>query len=100
MISLSYGGTFDEKQLIKYLKTQKRNFIIIGANKCSFANHNKPQSLDYWLRANGTGHNPNTKQADLQVVQKLIATGMLTLHKDHCPHSGRACKSLRVKSSY
>ena len=93
MIKLSYGGSFNEQELVKHIRQSGRNYIIQGQTACTLANHPKPASLDYWLRQ--FAHNPDTKQADNNVIAKLVATGLFKVsYKLRCPNSGRLCKGL------
>ena len=93
MINLSYGGSFNEQALVSHIRQSGRNYIIQGQTACARANHRKPDSLDYWLRR--FAHNPDTKQADNDIVDKLVATGLFfKVSKLHCPNSGRLCKGL------
>ena len=95
MIHLTYGGQFDENLLVQYIVATGRDYIIQGQQTCSRINHTKPQSLDYWLRQ--FAHNPDTKQADNQVVDALVGTGrfVVTL-RSLCPDTGRRVKGLRL----
>jgi len=61
MIDLNYGGRFDERDLMSYIRHSGRNYIIQGQTACSQQTHPKPSSLDYWLRQ--FGETPDTKQA-------------------------------------
>ena len=73
MIETNYGAIFEESELIDYIKKSGRNYIIQGQTACSIHNHPKPNSLDYWLRQ--FGKNPNTKQADNEVMKSLVPLG-------------------------
>lgn len=95
MIALSYGGSFNEHDLVDYIRTSSRNYIIQGQQTLSRANHTKPHSLDYWLRQ--FGHNADTKQADNGVLDALVATGLFVIVEDLvCPDSGGHCKGVRL----
>lgn len=95
MIELPYGGQFDEQALIAYIKASGRNYIIQGQQAASYANHTKPQSLDYWLRQFAS--NCDTKQAENSVLDALVATGLFRIENCLvCPDSGRQCKGLRL----
>lgn len=95
MINLKYGGQFEENDLMDFIKSSGRDYIIQGQQVCSFANHTKPHSLDYWLRKHA--HNPDTKQAENTVIEVLIATGHFKMEiKLHCPDKGTYCKGLRL----
>lgn len=92
MINLSYGGSFNEQALVRYIRKSGRNYIIQGQTTCILANHPKPDSLDYWLRQFAY---PDTKQADNDVITQLVATGLFKVsYKLSCPNSGRLCKGL------
>lgn len=74
MIRLSYGGHFQEQDLVAYIRNNGWTHIIQGQNQCSFSEHPKRSSLDYWLRQ--FARNPDTKQADNRVVGDLVNTGL------------------------
>jgi len=96
MIALPQGGEFDEASLIDYLLGTARDYIIQGQQNSSLADHTKPDSLDYWLRLNGAT-SPDTKQAENEVVDALVATGLFEVSVDlQCPNSGTPCKGLRL----
>ncbi|MGZ8907439.1 MAG: hypothetical protein ACXW1U_17155 [Methylobacter sp.] len=96
MISLPYGRAFNEQALVSYIQTTGRNYIIQGQQSCSFANHSKPQSLDYWLRQNYT-NNPDTKQAENSVLNDLVNTGLFTIERRLlCPDKETYCKGVRL----
>jgi hypothetical protein len=93
MIDLPYGGKFDEKALVAYIKASGRNYIIQGQQSVTYANHSKPHSLDYWLRQFAL--NPDTKQADNKVLLALVGTGLFKISDSlECPNTGRQCKGL------
>ena len=93
MIKTNYEAIFQEMDLVNYVKSSGRNYIIQGQTACSKKNHPKPNSLDYWLRQ--FGKNPNTKQADNDLIKKLVATGLFRESKHlTCPDSGNHCKGL------
>ena len=93
MIKLSYGGFFDEQHLVQHIRKSGRNYIIQGQTACTRANHPKPDSLDYWLRQ--FADNPDTKQADNNVIAQLVATGLFQKKNNlRCPNSSRLCKGL------
>jgi hypothetical protein len=95
MIKLPYGGQFDEKALVAHIKASGRDYIIQGQQTASYANHTKPQSLDYWLRQFAS--NCDTKQAENSVLDALVATGLFRIEDQlGCPDSGRQCKGLRL----
>lgn len=93
MINLSCGGSFNEQALVQHIRRSDRNYIIQGQTACARANHPKPDSLDYWLRR--FAHNPDTKQADNDVIDQLVAKGLFQKANNLCcPNSGRPCKGL------
>jgi len=95
MIRLSYGGRFDEHDLVEYIKATGRDYIIQGQQAVAFAHHTKPNSLDYWLRQ--VAPNRDTKQADNAVVRRLVRTKLFrVVYGLRCPDSGRFCKGLRL----
>ncbi len=100
MIKLPYGGpgaSFDEQELIDYIKSKNRDYIIQGQQQCRLENHTKPNSLDYWLRVNHSKGRRDTKQAVNEVIQQLVATGKFVIERRlSCPDSGRRCKGLRL----
>jgi hypothetical protein len=96
MIDLPHGGLFDEHDLVAYVRASGRNYIIQGQQACSFSNHSKPHSLDYWLRRN-YANNRDTKQAENSVLNALVATGLFTVAtRLRCPDSGSYCKGIRL----
>jgi hypothetical protein len=96
MITLPYGGQFDEAALVTHVSNTNRGYIIQGQQKASLGNHSKPDSLDYWLRLNGAT-NQNIKQAENGVVEVLVATGLfVVVPRLRCPNSGARCKGLRL----
>jgi curli biogenesis system outer membrane secretion channel CsgG len=95
MIGLPFGGTFNENALVAHIRASGRNYVIQGQQTSTYANHTKPQSLDYWLRQFGT--NRDTKQADNAIVAALVATGLFqVVGRLRCPDSGARCKALRL----
>ena len=96
MISLPYGRSFNERDLLRYIKASGRDYIIQGQQTHSFANHNKPQSLDYWLRKN-YAYNRNVKQAENSVIADLVATGLfVVVRRLRCPDKHTYCKGIRI----
>ena len=96
MIILPHGGQFDELALLAHIRNSGRDYIIQGQQSVALANHTKPDSLDYWLRLNGA-EKPDTKQAENQVIDALINTGLFTQENDLiCPNSGFKCHGLRA----
>lgn len=95
MIRTNYGATFEENDLINYIRKTGRNYIIQGQTTCARESHPKSSSLDYWLRQFGT--NPDTKQADNDVVAALVATRLFIESENLlCPDSGNPCKGLVI----
>ncbi|MCX5828038.1 MAG: hypothetical protein NTV58_08575 [Deltaproteobacteria bacterium] len=93
MIKLTYGGQFNEMDLVAHIKASNRKYIIQGQQAVSLNNHTKPNSLDYWLRQFGS--NPDTKQADKCVIGLLVATGLFKeVSSLPCPDTGRLVKGL------
>ena len=101
MIELPYGGSgaqFDPSELVQYIKSSFRDYIIQGQQECVLAEHTKPHSLDYWLRTN-YARTPDTKQATNDVIDQLVESGLFEVdRKLHCPDSGRLCKGIKLKS--
>jgi hypothetical protein len=99
-IGLPYGepqANFPISDLVDYLQTVNRNYIIIGSANCTFAEHTKFQSLDYWIRKNHTNRK-DTRQAVKEVIKNLVASGRFEEREGLiCPDSGRHCKGLALK---
>jgi len=99
-IGLPYGGkgsTFHVDDLVSYIRSMHRNYIVQGQVNCRFDEHPKPHSLDYWLRLH-FAKNKDTKQAVNNVVNALLDTGLFALEEGLiCPDSGHPCKGLRIK---
>lgn len=96
MINLPHGTPFDENNLVTYIKASDRDYIIQGQQACSFSDHSKPNSLDYWLRQN-YANNRDTKQAENSVLDALVATGKFTIDPNlFCPDSKSRCKGVRL----
>jgi hypothetical protein len=95
MIPLRYGGQFDERELVEYIRATPRDYIIQGQQRAAKANHRNPHSLDYWLRQFADNH--DTKQAETSVIKALVATGLFVCVKRlRCPDSGRYCQGLKL----
>jgi hypothetical protein len=93
MINLPYGGQFNENDLVAYIQSTGRNYIVQGQQAVSYVKHTKPQSLDFWLRQFAA--NQDTKQAENSVVNALVATGLFHIaYGLTCPDSGRQCKGM------
>jgi hypothetical protein len=100
VIKLPYGGkdsSFLVNDLLSYMKSMNKDYIIQGGVNCYYEEHPKPHSLDYWLRS-FYSRNKDTKQAVNSVIDDLISTGLFTLdEKLICPDSGRLCKGIIFK---
>lgn len=95
MITLPYGGQFNERDLVKHIRASGRNYIIQGQQTVAEADHTKPSSLDYWLRQ--FAHNRDTKQAEASVIDALVNTGLfVSVKRLRCPDSGIDCKGLKL----
>jgi hypothetical protein len=99
MIKLTYGGQFDEKELVAYIRASDcKYYIVQGQQKVSRKSHTKPNSLDFWLRP--FGKCPDTKQADNDVCEALVATGLFRISYGlKCPDTGRFVKGLVLVES-
>ena len=81
--------------LVAYIHSSGRDYIIQGQQGAARANHSKPPSLDYWLRQFGV--NPDTKQAENDVIDALVATGLFAIVANlMCPDTGEPCKGIRL----
>jgi len=89
------GDGFYVSQLIAHIRSTGRDYIIQGQQKCIRKRHTKPHSLDMWLRK-GFTNRQDTKQADNQVIQALVLTGLFTEGKFICPDSDRSCKGIKL----
>ena len=94
-IETPYGSSFDARDLLDHIQGNDRTYIIQGQKVCSFINHKKPNSLDYWLREN-FANNKNTKQAENVVIERLVKTGLFREGKFTCPDSGKICKGIEI----
>ena len=98
-IKLPYGGAgagFRVSELVSYVRSTGRDYIIQAQQNATLAKHTKPHSLDVWLRTQHAS-NPDTKQAVNQVVDALVATGRFEVVWGlPCPDSGRPVKGLRL----
>lgn len=95
MIDLPFGGQFDEHDLVTHIHASGRDYIIQGQQAVSQASHSKPNSLDFWLRQYAL--NPDTKQAENNVLDELVITGLFTIEPNLiCPDTGVRCKGIRL----
>jgi hypothetical protein len=97
MINMPCGGgsQFDEQDLIAHIRASGRDYIVTGGRKCTLANHQKPHSLDFWLRHQT--HRQDTLQTCQEVIGELVATGLFVEERGlNCPDSGHACKGIRL----
>jgi hypothetical protein len=96
IIHVSYGeGSFTTSDLINHIQSNLRSeFIIQGQQACSYDDHSKPKSLDYWVRDKSTLR--DTKQATNDLVQTLVRTGQFEEGVFLCPDSGRKCKGIKM----
>ena len=99
-IGLPYGepqAGFPIQDLIDHLQAMNRDYIIIGGANCTFTEHTKLQSLDYWIRKNYTSRK-DTRQAVKEVIENLVVSGRFEEREDLiCPDSGRPCKGIALK---
>lgn len=99
-VGLPHGGhaaQFRVGQLVDHIQQSGRDYIIIGQIDCSFSDHPRRRSLDYWLRAN-FARNKETKQAVNAVLSQLIDTGLFELRDDlRCPDTGEKARGLRLR---
>jgi len=100
VIKLPHGGkdsSFPIKDLVSYIKSMNRDYIIQGGVNCKYEEHPKCHSLDYWLRSY-YARNKDTKQAVTSVIDDLLSTGLFSLdEKLLCPDSGRLCKGVVLR---
>ena len=96
IIWLPFGGSFPVNELVEYVESSGRNYIIQGQTKSSFADHAKHQSLDYWLRVN-FAKNKNAMLANNSVIEQLVNTGLFQEGKSFiCPDKGTLCKGVKL----
>jgi hypothetical protein len=67
-------------------------FISIGSDNKTLKNHQKPKSLDFFLRL--MSESKDTKQATNDVVKDILSSGLFRVINSFCPDSGRKCKGL------
>ena len=88
------GAGFNAADLKKHLLENGRGYIITGSCFCALSAHRKPNSLDYWLRKRV--RYSDTMQAEVSVVDALVATGMFRCGRFICPDSGRLCAGIEL----
>ncbi|MBP0635929.1 hypothetical protein [Cupriavidus sp. AcVe19-6a] len=91
------SGYFSYTELAAFMRGQKLPFMIIGGDNQSFDKHEKPHSLDYWLRARSS--RPDVRQSTTKLVDDLLATGLFIRRNDVCPVSGRVCNSVGLTNA-
>ena len=96
MINARSGASFDASDLLDHIRRSGRTYIVQGQVKGLLSDHPKPSSLDVWIRRNGTPTNQNTKQADNDVIKRLVGTGLFREGKFKCPDSGNQCKGIEI----
>ncbi len=90
------GAGFYVSELVDHIRSTGRDYIIQGQQKCLLKNHTKPRSLDVWLRKGFTDRK-DTKQADNEVVDALVATRWFEVEQGLiCPDTGYPSKGLRL----
>lgn len=89
------GEYFELSKLVKHIKDSYRNYIIQGQQNCSFEDHSKPHSLDFWIRKNHTCRK-NTKQATNEVIRAIVQSDIFRESKFDCPDSGKKCKGIQL----
>ncbi len=98
-ISLPNGGPgagFDAIELKQYMVKNNLSCIIKGACKCTLNQHNKPRSLDYWLRKHKNTTYKDTMQAVDEVIDQLVYSGLFSRTQCTCPTSNRLYKGLAL----
>ncbi|MCY1261625.1 hypothetical protein D9M68_109430 [compost metagenome] len=90
-------GYFSYTELAAFMRGQKLPFMIIGGDNQSFDKHEKPHSLDYWLRARSS--RPDVRQSTTKLVDDILATGLFVRRNDVCPVSGRVCNSVGLTNA-
>ena len=98
VINARSSASFDARDLIDHIRRSGRTYIIQGQVVCVLSVHPKPSSLDVWIRENGAPSNKNTKQADNDVIEQLVKTGLFREGKFKCPDSENSCKGIEVVS--
>jgi hypothetical protein len=98
MIELSFGGSFNETDLVEHIKASKDNYIIQGQQSDTWNSLSKFKTLDAWIRQLECT-DKNRKQADSMVINQLTATGLFEVADELvCPESGQKCKGLILSS--
>lgn len=98
LITLPHGGpnaAFPVEELIRRIRASGRVYVIQGQQHVRFAEHTKPNSLDYWLRQNYTTRR-DTAQATRQVVADLVRSGLFCQGHFVCPDSGHRSKGIAL----
>lgn len=85
-------GSFDVDELEQWVRVLGRGYVIIGGLNRNFVEHDRPESLDYWLRVRCTRR--NVRQATTALVERLVATGRFRLEVKHWPGENRQRKGL------
>ena len=98
MINARAGASFDARDLKDHIRQSGRTYIVQGQVVCILSDHPKPSSLDVWIRKNGAPTNPNTKQADNDVIKQLVSTGFFREGTFTCPDSRNQCKGIEIVS--
>jgi len=80
-------GSFDVEELEEWVKSSGRGYVIIGGVNKRFVEHQRPDSLDYWLRARSS--RPDVRQATIAVVARITATGRFRRERQHWPDERR-----------
>lgn len=98
MINAHAGASFDAQDLKDHIRRSGRTYIIQGQDHRALSDHPKPSSLDVWIRKNGGPNNQDTTQADNDVINQLVMTGLFREEKFKCPDSGNSCKGIEIVS--
>lgn len=99
-ISFQYGGGYFEIQdLVEYVESSDRDYVIGGGCNQGLSLHKKPESLDYWLRKRS--NQPNIRQVTQKLIQDIIETDYFTYEENlPCPTTGRRCNGLRLATNF
>lgn len=88
------NGSFDVNHLIEHMRNSGLEYLIQGQQACSYADHTKKKSLDYWIRGRCAAKR-DQKQADNRVITQLVNTGFFREDaKLDCPETGHKCKGV------